>query len=222
MTIYYRGVSPRPRTVADRQIIEAAVRVIGRVGPGNLTLADVGNEAGLSAATLVQRFGSKRGLLLAMAASAAESVDACFDMVRAAHRSPLAALVAAATDVTRYFDTPEEVANHLAFLQMDLSDPDFQRLMVISSRKTLDGYRRLLREAVDAGELVECDIRRLARAISAVCGGSLISWAAFKQGTAAAWVREHVDTVVEPYRSRSRRSGSATKRPARTSRRTRR
>src|SRR6185503_8051822 len=178
----------------------AAAKVIGRVGPGNLTLADVGKAAGLSAATLVQRFGSKRGLLLAMATSAAGSMDACFDMVRAAHPSPLAALVAAATDITRYFDTPEEVANHLAFLQMDLSDPDFHRLMVISSRKTLEGYRRLLREAVDAGELVECDTRRLARVIAAICGGSLISWAVFRQGTAASWVRQDIDAVLGPYR----------------------
>jgi AcrR family transcriptional regulator len=197
-------MSPRPRTVTDERIIEAVAKVIGRVGPAKLTLADVGKEIGLSAATLVQRYGSKRGLLLAVASSAVESVDACFEMVRAAHRSPLAAVVAAATDVTRYLDTPEEVANHLAFLQMDLSDPDFNRLMVINSKKMLDGYRRLLREAVDAGELIECDTERLARAITAVCGGSLISWAAFKKGTAVAWVRTDVDTVLEPYRVRAR------------------
>ena len=163
----------------------------------------------------MQRFGSKRGLLLAMATSAAESMDACFEMVRAAHPSPLSALVAAATDITRYFDTPEEVSNHLSFLQMDLSDPDFHRLMVISSRKTLEGYRRLLRDAVIAGELVECDTQRLARAISAICGGSLISWAVFKQGTAASWVREDVDTVLAPYRPRVRRSARASNRSAR-------
>jgi hypothetical protein len=129
-------------------------------------------------------------------------------MVRTAHRSPLAALVAAATDITRYLDRPEEVANHLAFLQMDLSDPDFHRLMVINSTKMLEGYRRLIREAVAAGELMECDTQRLARAITAVCGGSLIGWAVFRRGTAVAWVRTDVDTVLEPYRCRgaSRRS----------------
>jgi AcrR family transcriptional regulator len=208
-------VSPRPRTVIDEDIIAAAAKVIGRVGPGKLTLADVGKEIGLSAATLVQRFGSKRGLLLAMATSAAESMDACFDVVRAAHASPLAAVVAAATDITRYFDTPEEVANHLSFLQMDLSDPDFHRLMVISSTKTLAGYRRLLREAVDAGELVECDTQRLARAITAIGGGSLIQWAVFRQGTAVSWVRADIDAVLEPHRPRARRSARASKRSAR-------
>jgi AcrR family transcriptional regulator len=215
-------VSPRPRTVTDVDIIAAAARVIGRLGPGKLTLADVGKEIGLSAATLVQRFGSKRGLLLAMATSAADGVEACFDTVRAAHRSPLAAVVAAATDMTRYLHTPEEVANSLAFLQMDLSDPDFHRLMVINSRRMLEGYRRLLREAVEAGELVECDTGRLARAISAVCSGSLIGWAVFRQGTAVAWVRADVDAVLHPYRSPTgggkRGSGRSIRTPVRHTR----
>jgi AcrR family transcriptional regulator len=210
-------MSPRHRTVTDEDIIAGAAKVISRVGPGKLTLAHVGTAIGLSAATLVQRFGSKRGLLLAMAKSAADSVEACFDMVRAAHRSPLAALVAAATDMTRYLDTPEEMANHLAFLQMDLSDPDFHGLMVINSRKMLEGYRRLLREAIDAGELVECDTRRLARAIAAVCAGSLIAWAVFRQGSAVAWVRSDVDAVLAPYRSRSPRSARTSRRSTRPS-----
>ena len=216
-------MSPRPRTVTDEQIIAAAAKVIVRLGPGKLTLADVGKEIGLSAATLVQRFESKRGLLLAMARSAADGVEACFDMVRAGHRSPLATVVAAATDMTRYLDTPEEMANHLAFLQMDLSDPDFHRLMVITARKQLDGYRQLLREAIDAGELVECDTERLARSITAVCAGSLISWAVFQKGTAVTWVRTDVDAVLAPYRSRPRRSARASRGAIRQpSRRTRR
>jgi AcrR family transcriptional regulator len=212
-------VSPRPRTVADEDIIAAAATVIGRLGPGKLTLAGVGQEIGLSAATLVQRFGSKRGLLLAMAKSAADSVDACFEMVRAAHQSPLAALVAAATDITRHLDTPEQMANHLAFLQMDLSDPDFHRLMVINSKKQLEGYRRLLQDAIDAGELVECDTQRLVRAITSVCGGSLISWAVFRRGSAAAWVRADVEAVLEPYRLRSPRATQARRSMRRSSRR---
>src|SRR5262245_43040121 len=86
-------MSPRPRTVDDRGILEAASRIILKLGPGKFTLADVGREAGLSAATLVQRFGSKRALLLALARSACESVDACFATIRRTHPSPLDALV---------------------------------------------------------------------------------------------------------------------------------
>jgi AcrR family transcriptional regulator len=179
-----KPMSPRPRTVPDAGILEAAARALSRTGPARLTLAHVAREAGLSPATLVQRFGSKRGLLLALAEGAVEGVDACFAAVREAHPSPLEALVAAATAMTRHTHTPEEMANHLAYLQIDLSDPDFHRPMLESSRRTLTGYRALLDDAVAAGELAPCDTARLARAVSAVSGGSLIGWAVFREGTA--------------------------------------
>ena len=58
---------PRPRAASDADILDATARAMARLGPARLTLADVAREAGLSPATLVQRFGSKRGLLLAVA-----------------------------------------------------------------------------------------------------------------------------------------------------------
>ncbi len=85
-------MTPRPRTVADADILEATGRVIGQAGPSRFTLADVAAEVGLSPATLVQRFGSKRGLLLAVAESAVHFVDACFADIRAANPSPIEAL----------------------------------------------------------------------------------------------------------------------------------
>lgn len=193
-------MSPRPRTIPDADILMAAIQVMARLGPVRLTLADVAREIGLSPATLVQRFGSKRGLLLAVAASGTEGIEACFDMVRAAHRSPLEALVAAATEMSRMATSPDELANHLAFLQIDLSDPDFHRHTLDMSTRTNAGYRALLDEAVSAGELVRCDTARLARAVSAIAGGSLIGWAIFRDGTAEAFVRADLDTLLEPYR----------------------
>lgn len=197
-------MSPRPRTISDEDVLIATIRAISRVGPVRLTLRDVAKESGLHPATLVQRFGSKRGLLLALASAGAGSADACFAAVRAAHASPLDALRAAATEMTRHTKTPEEMANHLAFLQIDLSDPDFYRLMLDNSTQMLAGYRALLDAAVAARELVPCDTRRLARAVSAVSGGSLIGWAVFREGTAEAWVRADLETLLEPYRPRRR------------------
>ena len=71
-------MSPRPRQASDEAILAAAFRAIARLGPAKLTLADVAAEAGLSAAALVQRFGSKRALLLATAADAAGGSDYIF------------------------------------------------------------------------------------------------------------------------------------------------
>jgi AcrR family transcriptional regulator len=214
-------MTPRPRTIDDAGILEAAGRIISRHGPARFTLADVGTEVGLSAAALVRRFGSKRGLMLALARSARDSVDACFDLVRGSHKSPLAAVLAAGTEMTRYVNSPEEMSNHLAFLQTDLSDPDFHAVMLENSRRIIDGYRKLLDEAVAAGELVPCDTVRLARAVDALAGGSLIGWAVHRKGTAETWVRHDLNTLLEPYRpnaktrASSRSSRAESKRPMR-------
>jgi AcrR family transcriptional regulator len=205
-------MTPRPRTVDDAAILDAAGRIISRQGPGRFTLADIGAEVGLSAAALVRRFGSKRGLMLALARAARDSVEACFAVVRRSNRSPLAAVLAAGTEMTRYVNSPEEMSNHLAFLQTDLNDPDFYAVMLENSRQILEGYRRLLDEAVAARELVPCDTARLARAVDALAGGSLIGWAVHRGGTAEAWVRYDLGTLLEPYRRRtkpSRRSARA-------------
>jgi len=199
-------MSPRPRTIDDGAILQAAATVISRLGPSTFTLADVARAVRLSPATLVQRFGSKRGLMLALARMGVDGVDACFAAVRAAHRKPLDALTAAATEMTRYVDTPEEMANHLAFLQIDLSDPEFYKLMLENSTRILAGYRALLEEAMAAGEIAECDTQRLARAVGSMSGGSLIAWAVMRDGTAEAFVRKDLDTLLAPYRATNPKS----------------
>lgn len=195
----------RPRTIADADILRALHAVVGRLGPARLTLGDVAAEVGLSPATLVQRFGSKRGLLLAFARAGAESADRCFTQVRAAHASPLHALLAAATLMTQSMGSPEELANGLAFLQMDISDREFRKHALTSFEKTHAGYRALLDDAVKAGELRPCDTAQLAHAVAAVSGGSLIGWAVWQKGSAARWVRRDLETLLAPYRAKARR-----------------
>src|SRR5262245_60482776 len=195
---------PRPRTASDAAILNAAYRVITRVGPARMTLADVGREVGLAPATLLQRLGSKRGLLLALARLIVDSVGDCFAAVRAAHTSALDALVAAVTEMARLVTSPEELANGLAFLQMDVSDRDFHAIALENSARIQAGYRALIEEAAAAGELVRCDAARLARAVGAVSGGSLIAWAIHREGSAEAWVRADLAALLDPYRPAGR------------------
>ena len=190
----------RHRSLTDEQLIAATARVIGRVGPVRLTLADVATEAGLAPATLVQRFGSKRGLLLEVARAGTAGVAGCFAQVRARHRSPLASVFAAVEMMAAMAATPEELANHLAFLQIDLSDPDFHRLALDHSQATEDGFRALLDEAVAAGELHRCDTARLARVIGALESGSMLTWAIRRQGPVRTWLRKDLETVLKPLR----------------------
>src|SRR5215208_6962569 len=120
---------------------------------------------------------------------------------------PDAHILAAATDMARYVESPEVLANHLAFLQLDLSDPEFHRLALENARRIRAGYRALLDEAIAAGELAACDTARLARAVEAVAGGSLIAWAIHREGDVAEFVRADVETLLEPYRNSSSLNG---------------
>src|SRR5262245_2733657 len=54
---------PRPKTLPDLDVLKTAHRLIHLNGPDALTFASVAEACGLSAATLVQRFGTKAGLI---------------------------------------------------------------------------------------------------------------------------------------------------------------
>ena len=61
----------------------ATMRVMQHHSPVDLTLADVAKEAGVVPATLIQRFGTKRGLLLAACRTAPGGVPEQFGAARA-------------------------------------------------------------------------------------------------------------------------------------------
>lgn len=190
----------RPRTASDESLLAATGRALGRVGPARLTLADVAAEAGLAPPTLVQRFGSKRGLLLAFAALGAERVAETFAVAREEFASPLEALVAALLGLTREIETPEALANHLAFLQVDLGDAEFQGQALASARVMREEIRALLDAAVRAGELVRLQSHRVARAMQTTYNGSLATWVVAREGSLAEWLREDLDLMLQPYK----------------------
>lgn len=215
-------MSPRPRTVSDERIFAATAAAITRLGPNRLTLADVAGGVGLSAAALVQRFGSKRQLLLSFLRQGVGMIDERFSTARAMHVSPLAALVSVATSMAAGVRLPRESVNHLALLQIDVSDPEFRRPARDQSRHLLAGYESLLRDAIAAGELVDCDVQRVACALQAVSSGSLLAWAVNRGGRAMPFVTRDVETLLLPLRTkkpgRSRRSGASTRRAGRGTR----
>ena len=192
-------MSPRPRKASDAEVFAAASRVMSRLGPAQVTLADIAAEAGLTAGALVQRFGSKRELLLALAAQGADATRAAFAGLQAAHASPLAALRAYADGFARMGESPGALAHHLAYLQLDLTDPEFHRHTMAQAHATSAALRDLLDAAVAAGELAPgVDTGVLARTVQAVLSGSLMTWAFYREGPAADWVRADLEAVLWP------------------------
>jgi len=208
-------MSPRPRETSDEAILAATASVMQRRSPTQLTLADVAKEAGVVPATLIQRFGTKRGLLLAMCRTAPSAVPLQFATGRAKHASPLKALIELYADCTSFAPTPEAVANGLAYLQIDLTDPDFHAITLAQFRAIRQETRKLLEEAVAARELRACDTAEIARLIQHLNSGAMLSWAVYRQGLVTSWVRRDLQALLAPYRS-SYRAGGRRRPPSQT------
>jgi AcrR family transcriptional regulator len=190
-------MSPRHRVTSDKDILAATRRVVSRLGP-NLTLAAVGMEAGVSPATLLQRFESKRGLLLALAASTSAGLGAEFERIRAAYQSPLAAIYGVADCMATVAGTPETLANSLVFLHMDLGDPAFREHALAHASGVHAEIKALLDEAIEGGELPACDTTQLARTVQALIGGSLLLWAIDRQGELFERLSGDLDALLRP------------------------
>lgn len=199
-------MSPRPKKVTDEQLFAAAHAAMSKLGPGELTLSAIAKEAGVTAAVLVQRFGSKRALLLALFQNAANGAGEFIAALTKQHTSPLAALLAYADCMSGMAASPAALARNLAYLQIDLTDPDFRKHLVKQARATRTGLRRLVEAAAERGELARnVSPAQLARTIEATLSGSMLTWAFYQEGNAAEWIRADLNAVLRPYLRKRRR-----------------
>jgi AcrR family transcriptional regulator len=172
-----------------------------------MTLADVGEAAGLSAATLVQRFGSKRDLLLSVLKFTTDGLEQRFETAISNSESPLEAIFAAAMDRIPNA-RPVEIANMLSFYLSDFSDPDFRALAVENSAKAVAGFKRMLDEAVAEGEIAESyvDTTQLAETIYSLVMGTLVTWTVTGEGTYRTRIRSELDVLLRPFRRGPRKA----------------
>jgi AcrR family transcriptional regulator len=193
-------MSPRPRKVSDEEIFAAAGRVMAKRGPALWTLADIAAETGLTAGALVQRFGSKHALQVALVESWANSIPELFKALCQGHSSPLEGLRAYARCMAQMGESPGALANHLAYLQLDLTDPDLYRHVRAGASATREELRNLIDLAVASRELVNSlDAASLARAVEIAVSGSLLTWAFYQDGPATDSVLADVEAVLRPY-----------------------
>ena len=184
----------------------ALVRVMHRRGPAELTLREIAAEAGLTAGALVQRFGSKRALLLAHARYAAATGETGVAVARLHTSSPLKALRSVTAMYAELADSPRAAVRNLAYLHNDLADPALRRHLLRLSHAARRWYEELLTDAVAARELrAGTDVRALARLIEVTFRGSFLNWTLYREGAAADWLREDLEAALRPYLGRRKK-----------------
>jgi AcrR family transcriptional regulator len=190
----------RPRLISDDTILDATRQVLAELGPAKLTLAAVGARVGLAPPTLMQRFGNKRGLLLASAARSPLMVLRAAEEADARNTSPLATLRDFALSSVAHIKHREELGNGLGFVQLDVADPEFRKHALAHSAAILDSCARLLQAAQEAGELKpDADVPALARLTLVCFNGALQVWAVNGWGSLTDFLRDQLELLLSPY-----------------------
>ena len=171
---------PRKKTVTDEAVLDAALKAMFRSGPADFTLADVGREAGVAPSTLLQRFGSKRRLVL----RAIERDNALFAAtIRTASSAAGAeSVIALFMLLTPDLGPDDSLTDEMLWLREDFSDPALNAL----ARDRL----RTLRAAVTARlPPLKTPPAVGARLLEAQWQGARTQWGFFREGRLSDYVR---------------------------------
>jgi TetR/AcrR family macrolide resistance operon transcriptional repressor len=171
---------PRPKTVSDADVMSAAVGVLGERGMAEFTLADVARKVGLSRAALIQRFGDRDAILLAIARQEVEATRAYLDSL--AFEPGPAGLWHFLAEIIASMGNGEGFSVRVALAALEARDPML---------KALADQRYGMVQAAIAARLPDRDDRlEIARHLHAVIAGATMQWVASTDDDLAAFVLE--------------------------------
>ncbi len=172
---------PRRKILSDSTVLDGALRIMLRTSPSKFTLADVAEEVGVSPATLMQRFGSKRNLIVrAIERDNAQFARTLIAAPQTVGAEPVISLFLQLTPDLGPQD--ESLADQLLWLREDFRDPQLNAL----ARERF----RVLRAAVTS-RLPPLPVPPAvgARLLEAQWQGALNQWGFFREGRLADYVR---------------------------------
>ena len=170
---------PRRKRISDEAVLAAAMRVMARTSPADYTLAAVAAEAGVSPATLVQRFGDKHALIVRAVAHDNEAFARMLEALPPG-RGP-AETMAVFLLLTPAAPDPDAFADQLAWLRLDMRDPELRRL----AQARFDLLRQAVAERAPPLPLTPLEA---ARVLEAQWQGALIQWGVAREGRLADYV----------------------------------
>ncbi len=196
----------------DDEILAQAIRIVRRRGR-HVTLAEIGAEVGLTAARLIQRFGS-RGQLLALVEDRADRrmLDAIIDDLDL-ERDPIGALIdrlarVAERNAARLY----RLSNTYLYDPGHLLVPGGARSAKAREMLAIDRIHAIIDLAV-AGRWMAPDLDRaaLARVVWITWVGTYTAWAYAPVGSLRRLVRQDLCTLLRPYLTRRGRARLSSK-----------
>lgn len=179
---------PRTKRIADTDVLEAAGEIVSSGGPDALTFAAVGARSGLSPATLVQRFGTREGMMRATLLGLWDRLDATTAAADAKLPvTPEGAMALLLRLSAGYGDTPDETAQGLLVLREDFRDPVLRaRGVAWGNALTAALGRRLAGEPARQAQL--------GRLMASQWQGALLWWAFSRKVSLRSYLRNELKT----------------------------
>lgn len=209
---------PRPKTLPDEDVLEAAHRLMHERGPEALTFATLARVCGLSSSTLVQRFKSMAGLKQSTLLYAWDRLDE--------KTAKLAAMVPRTADgaiellvaLSRDYGGIEAYAEGLLVLREDLRDPALRSRGAAWKASLSQALEDCFAEAPHAPP-------GIGLLMASQWQGSLLWWSFDPQGDVASFVEDSlsrfVAAIVTPAPAHRDRKAKRARHPAFASRRSR-
>src|ERR1700735_4636494 len=187
----------RPRGIADEHLLTAAQALLFEAGPAGFTLEKSASRAGVSAATLIKRFGSKQQLLLALNRRWVASIGPGMAAAAGCQGTALARRRAAALWGFDDLASPVNAASQLATLALDFQDEKMRELLAAGWQRIQGFLTRLAQEAIDAGELSgRVPAAQVARVLRAAAEGTCLAWSLSPGGSLVARLEADLDAIL--------------------------
>src|ERR1700751_2350792 len=153
--------SPLPRTQeqrridAERRLVRAAAELVGEIGPGRVTLANVGERAGYSRGLATHHFGSKGALMQRLVETVTHQFrEALIDQQSSADAlDELRALIGIYFDVVSDLQPVNRARLVLWAEAVTTPSEDIRPAMVSADREFREEIEKRLRLAVSGGQI---------------------------------------------------------------------
>lgn len=144
---WFTNYMGRPRTLTDDQVLARVGTAFGQVDTA-WTLAGAAKGAGLHPATLIKRFGSRHGLLLALSRHWIQAIP-----TRASTPQPHGELLAWASSLATGRESSAQLLARIEMLGEDLRDDELRLLLHQGWTKHINYLSDLVQRCQDHGHL---------------------------------------------------------------------
>lgn len=185
----------RRKTIPDAQVLDALLDALMETGPAGLTFARAAQAAGLSAATLVQRYGDRDALVQAILLRAWDCLDAATAVADEQEASTPEGAIALLLRLMPLESVERDATDGLLLLREDIRNPTLRARGAAWGQQLADALGRRLSPDPEEG-------RRLGWQMASIWQGAHTWWAFTRQDTAERAIRkaleEWVRDAVEP------------------------